>query len=327
MTSAVASISTSGLWRRPLRLSISWSAVQAMSRRRRLQVALGLLWLIDAALQYQPYMFSRGFVTGTIEPSADGAPYIVAHPTLLAAHLMLHHIAVYNAVFASVQLVIALAIFYRPTLKVGLAISIAWSLGVWWLAEGIGGVTNGASPFAGAPGAVILYAFLAVLLWPRRTESSVPAGRSVAEGGPLGAVVPKLVWALLWLGLAQLLLVGTNRSPSALGDLVTGSEDGEPAWVKALDRFLASGLAHHGTEVSIVAAALCAVIAVGVFLPPTARPVLVLAAVFGVALWVVENFGGIFTGHGTDVNSGPLLVVLAAAYWPLRSRAGRASPP
>jgi len=31
--------------------------------RRGLQIALGLVWLLDAALQYQPYMFSRGFVT------------------------------------------------------------------------------------------------------------------------------------------------------------------------------------------------------------------------------------------------------------------------
>jgi hypothetical protein len=37
-------------------------------------------------------------------------------------------------------------------------------------------------------------------------------------------------------------------------------------------------------------------------------------------IWVVaEGFGGILAGGGTDPNSGPLLVLLALAYWPLRA--------
>jgi hypothetical protein len=39
--------------------------------RRRLQLTLGVLWLLDAALQYQPYMFSRAFATQTLAPTAQ----------------------------------------------------------------------------------------------------------------------------------------------------------------------------------------------------------------------------------------------------------------
>jgi hypothetical protein len=44
-----------------LRLSIMTRAVGQESRgvRRGLQIALGLIWLLDAALQFQPYMYSR----------------------------------------------------------------------------------------------------------------------------------------------------------------------------------------------------------------------------------------------------------------------------
>ena len=42
---------------------------------------------------------------------------------------------------------------------------------------------------------------------------------------------------------------------------------------------------------------------------------LVIAAGLGVLFWVAEGFGGIFTGQGTDPNTGPLLVLLAACYW------------
>ena len=46
------------------------------------------------------------------------------------------------------------------------------------------------------------------------------------------------------------------------------------------------------------------------------------------AIWVLgENFGGLLTGQATDPNSGLLLILLAAACWPLSRRpAGAVSP-
>ncbi len=39
------------------------------------------------------------------------------------------------------------------------------------------------------------------------------------------------------------------------------------------------------------------------------------------AIWMVgQNFGEIATGSATDPNTGPLLVLLAAAYWPIVRR-------
>jgi hypothetical protein len=141
----------------------------------------------------------------------------------------------------------------------------------------------------------------------------------VATSSPLGAVIPKLVWAVLWLGFAALSLENVNRSPSALHDAITGLSPGEPGWIKTLNRGLAAPLTHHGTEWSIVLAILFALVAVGVFVPTALRPALVVAVVLGVAIWLAEDFGEIPTGSATDVNSGPLLVLLAACYWPART--------
>jgi hypothetical protein len=285
--------------------------------RRGLQLLLGFIWLVDASLQYQPYMFGRPFVTQTIEPAAAGTPYWVEHPSLWAAHFMIHHITFYNSLFATIQLLIALALFYRPTVKIGLAVSIIWALGIWWLAEGIGGITLGASPVMGAPGAAVLYAFIAMLVWPRAQRSRVGAAdRSVADTGPLGAVIPKLVWAVLWLGFAALSLENVNRSPSALHNMITGMSDGEPGWIKTLNRGLAAPLADHGTEWSIALSVLFALLAIAVFVPRALRAALVVAAVVGLFIWLAEDFGEITTGSATDVNSGPLLILLTACYWP-----------
>src|SRR5487761_1380313 len=58
-----------------LRNLAAWSADrESAGPRRRLQLALGVLWLLDAALQYQPYMFSQAFAVKILDGSAAGRP-------------------------------------------------------------------------------------------------------------------------------------------------------------------------------------------------------------------------------------------------------------
>ena len=46
-----------------------------------------------------------------------------------------------------------------------------------------------------------------------------------------------------------------------------------------------------------------------------------LAVVVALVIWVVgQAFGVILAGGATDPNSGPLLVLLALAYWPSPAR-------
>ena len=72
----------------------------------------------------------------------------------------------------------------------------------------------------------------------------------------------------------------------------------------------------RGTEISIVLAVLCALVAVGVFATATVKPALVVAVGLALLFWIAEGLGGIFTGQGTDPNTGPLLALLAACFWP-----------
>lgn len=69
---------------------------------------------------------------------------------------------------------------------------------------------------------------------------------------------------------------------------------------------------------SLLLAAVMLMIAVSVYLPkPAWRAGLVLACALYTTLWVAgEALGGILTGSGTDPNAGPLLVLLALAFWP-----------
>ena len=291
--------------------------------RRMVQLALAGIWLLDGILQYQAFMFSKGFAQ-MLSATAPGNPWFIAGPINWVARIISEHGTSTNAVFALIQVLLGLGIALRPTIRVALGASIGWALAVWWFGEGLGGVLNGtASPVNGAPGAVILYALLAVLLWPPRQEK--PA--SFVAGRCTGPVLAKALWLVLWGALAYMALLPVTRAPKALSGMISGMAAGQPAWLASIDNHLASFLASRGPAAGIVLAAVLAVIAVGVFIPrPGAvRAILALAIVTAAALWVAEGLGGMLTGSGTDPNSGPLLALLALSYWPLASRTNRAT--
>jgi hypothetical protein len=286
--------------------------------RRRLQLALAGIWLLDGLLQYQSFMFSRGF-SQMIGGTASGNPGVVASPITWDATLVAHHAALLNSIFATIQLLLAIGIAWRPTVRLALAASIAWALGVWWFGEGLGMVlTSGASPVNGAPGAVIIYALLAVLLWPA-DRAGKPAPFTAARA--VGTPVARALWLVLWLSLAYFAMLPGNRAPQALNGMIAGMASGEPGWLAALDRGAASLVAHQGLAASVVLAIALVTIAVGTYLrPPAAKATLVLAIVVAAVIWVVgEAFGTILTGGGTDPNSGLLLILLSLTYWPVRA--------
>jgi hypothetical protein len=307
------------------RLGTEAGAVRgAPDARRLMQLVLAGIWLLDGVLQYQAFMFSKGF-SQMLAGTASGNPGVVASPINWDATLVGHHAVLLNASFATIQVLLGIGIAWRPTVRVALAASIAWSLGVWWFGEGLGMVLTGsASPVNGAPGAVIIYALLAVLLWPTDRPGR-PAPFTAARA--VGAPVARALWLVLWLSLAYFALLPGNRAPQALNGMIAGMESGQPGWLAALDRGAASIVAHQGLAASIVLAVALVIIAAGVFLPPApARATLILAIVVAAVIWVFgEAFGAIMAGGATDVNSGPLLALLALTYWPARPP-GRAAP-
>jgi hypothetical protein len=172
-------------------------------------------------------------------------------------------------------------------------------------------LTGNASPVSGAPGAVLIYAALAVLLWPT-DRGNAPAPFVAARA--VGARASRALWLALWASMAYFSLLAANRAPQGLRDMISGMAAGEPGWLSSIDRFAAATVAQHGLTAAIVLATLLAVI-------PAARAALVLAIVVAAAIWVFgEALGTIFTGGGTDPNSGPLLALLALAYWPRQMR-------
>jgi hypothetical protein len=263
-----------------------------VDRQRTYRLVLATVWLLDALLQLQPFMFTRGTdgLSGMLHGMAVGNPGWIAHTITWNGSIVYHQPVVTDAAFAGIQFLIAFGIVYPRTCRPALALSIVWSVAVWWFGEGLGAIlSGGATPFGGGPGGVLFYALLAVLLWP-----SGGSDRPFVAARTVGEKAAKSVWVGMWLLLALLSVVGSGRSPRALYDRVAVLHHGQPGWLAHINRSTESLFLHHGTTMAILLAVVCLVVASGVLMPPKVTQItVVLAVVVFTLIWIaVESVDG-----------------------------------
>jgi hypothetical protein len=273
---------------------------------RLMQTVLGLIWLLDGALQFQSFMYGPGFIQ-MLTGMAPAQPHWLASSLLWGASTMQHHQVLYNTLSALVQVAIGLGILYRPTVKPALVVSFAWALVVWWFGEAFGMLfMNMASPLTGAPGGVILYAFIGAIVWPNERP-----------GGLLGVTGARILWAQLWLLMGVLWLLAVNSSANATTNLINASPSGM-SWLSTVQNWAANVAKGNGLTISVVIAFASFAIGIAVGVNWHARKFLVAAIVLNLAYWVLgQGLGGLFVGGATDPNAGPLFVLLACALYAL----------
>jgi hypothetical protein len=283
----------------PLR-RLALAVPRAQVTRRGLQIALGLIWLLDGGLQFQPFMLRTSFARDVIAPLGVGQPHFVAGPIHWAANLIAAHPVAWDVLFATVQVLIGLGLLVPRTAKLALAVSLPWALGVWYFGEGLSGLASGhTSLLTGAPGAVLIYGLLALAAWPRRD----PRHEAPAPWLPLA-------WAVLLVGGAIFqALPGQNTGPAVAGTILGG-----PGWLGRLDAAVARWTTHHGTFVVVALVVIEALIGLAA-LHRRSRGVAVAAGfVLALAIWVVaQDIGQLYTGQATDPNSGLIIAVFAIA--------------
>lgn len=304
---------------------------------RAIQIALGLLWLLDGVLQLQPKMFTSAFATQVVEPAAQGQPFFVSDPMHWGISLFLSHPAIFNSLFALTQLMLGALILNKRTTRVGLYLSVGWALIVWSVGEGYSGMFSGqTSLLMGAPGAAILYGLLALAVLPKK------------ENGPHGQKIAywlALVWLFVWVAGGAFQMLPKQGDTSDIGAMITANADGAPSWMASIDNGVGGWFKSMGpknVQVSsqsmdmstmqmntktttttqdngyllVMAFWLIATgIGFGVLKKGFVRNISIALGI-GLSLffWVVgQSMGTYFTGTATDPNSGPLFVMLGIA--------------
>ena len=286
---------------------ITWVRSHAFAdSRRTIQVWLGLLWVLDGALQFQSFMYGRGFIAA-LKATGVGQPPWVSDSVNWAASTVQSQQALMNTTFALVQIAIGLGLLHRRTVKPALAASFAWAVIVWWFGEGFGMLfMQMSTPLSGAPGAAILYLLVGLIVWPGERP-----------GGLLGVRGARLMWAGLWLVMGWLWLGAAGTSPHALSQAIHGAPSGIGS-LASIQQWFATATDGHGLVIGLALAGASAAIGVAVVRNRHARAFLFLSICINLVFWVVgQGFGGMFAGGATDPNSAPLFVLLACAMWAL----------
>jgi hypothetical protein len=285
----------------------------ASDARRAILSALGLIWLLDGALQLQSFMYSNGFIE-MLRDNATGQPLWLESSIKWSAHIAQRDLTAWNTLFALTQIAIGLGLLYRPTVKPALVLSFAWAFVVWWFAEAFGMLfMMMAGPLTGAPGAVLLYALVGLAVWPTRRP-----------GGLLGVRGARIAWAALWLLTAWLWLAPQNSSPGSITAAIKAAPSGM-GWLTSVQHWAATAANGNGLPIALVLALLSAAIGVAVAVNWRAKPFVIVAIALNIVYWVLgQGFGGIFTGSGTDPNTAPLLILLACVLYALITPQGRA---
>jgi len=165
-------------------------------------------------------------------------------------------------------------------------------------------LTGSATALNGAPGAVLLYAIIGILVWPK----------AVATEELLSHKNGLRIWSVLWVGSGVLFLLPGNSGSDSISRALSSAAGNVPGPIAGIDRSLSAGLMGHGTQASIVLAVVSAVIGLGPILTKAPNLFLMFGAALSLDFWVTgQALGGLFTGTATDPNAGPLFVLLATA--------------
>jgi hypothetical protein len=282
------------------RLAVALS--HARVTRRGLQIALGLFWLLDGGLQFQPFMLRASFAREVLAPVGDGQPHWVAGPVHWAANIVAAHPVAWDLPFASIQVLLGLGMLVPRTARLALAASLPWSIAVWYFGEGLSGLAGGnASIISGAPGSVLFYALLALAAWPRAGRSDIAPPRWLPYA-----------WATFWLGGAVYQALPANNTGADLAGQITAFPG--PSSLASVQNSLARFVTHHGVAAVVVVAAVEALIGLAALRRTTLHASAAAGLVALLAIWVIgQDVGQVYSGQATDPNTAAIAVLVGVA--------------
>ncbi|HJT58240.1 MAG TPA: hypothetical protein VJ761_17180 [Ktedonobacteraceae bacterium] len=305
-----------------------------LSQKRLVQI-LGILWLINGLLQVQPEMFTMNMVNGIMVPVVQAQPAPIAANLNWIVAVTTQNLTLINLLIAFVQIGIGVCLLVgsrrypaSSLVKGAVIASVVWALVVWYAGEGMSLLLTGqASILTGAPGAVLLYPLLGLVVYPHWAATSQNQARGKEPAGILSR--QQLRWGLgaFWLFAALLQLQPYWWQPEQISQAI-GSMSGQGGldglFVDPVLNWLSNLTGPSETPLNLVLILLFLGLGIGLLLVKNeqVRPLLVLSMVVSFVLWWgAEAFGMILTGMATDFNSGLLLIIMALACWPHLSRA------
>ncbi|QSO46474.1 hypothetical protein [Alicyclobacillus mengziensis] len=276
-----------------------------------LRTGIGVLWMIAGLLQFQPLMFTPDFyawyppkiMESTIQGVADGQPGFVVTLMHQGSMLWSTHPVLFNVLAASLQLAIGLLmLFGRHSLRtLGLALSVIWGIFVWTFGEAFGHLFGEPSYLIGSPGSAFLYVISSLLLLGMIGVLNEGSARTTL----------RYVTTLFWFFMAffQVMPAEGFWQPTALmASFGTAGALPQPRFIgNPIEHFALTIMQYYGL-INLVLVLFMLLMAMLTLLDLWNPFTITLAfAWLFWSWWFGQDFGGLFAGAATDLNSIPVI--------------------
>jgi hypothetical protein len=263
---------------------------------------LGALWLLDGLLQLQPLMFGQTFVSNVLVPNLSDQPAWLHVVVTAGISLWDTNTVLANTGAALLQILIGVLLFFPlsgKAFKTGAWVSIVWGIVVWLCGEGAGALLTGnASFYTGAPGAVILYVFIAaLLLMPEKVGTKK---FPLVAGGTMALTALLQLQPAFW--------SADGASSAAMAYMM------EPVHVlAAFPIMLAHALSLDPVVSNILLTLLPLLVGLSLIFKPNKITGTIALIFLALVWWVGQDFGGLSTlisGTPTDPQIAPLFALM-----------------
>lgn len=280
---------------------------------------LGVLWLVDAILQVQPQMFTANMINSVLVPTLSDQPAPVAASLHAITLMIAQHLVFFNLLIAIVQAEIGIFLIAGFWVRGTVILSCIWALIVWYGGEGMNMLLTGqASVLTGAPGAVLLYPLVGLLIYPRKGQPSAENTDGLVRRAHF-----RLVLAGFWIFAALLQVQPFWWQRGQLAGVV----DDMTGMVGKLNAILLDPILvplsrlmvpfEGPLNIALIVLFLGLGIGLALARPGFLRPLLIGSLLLSLLMWwLAQGFGMLFTGQATDFNSGLLIIFMTLACWP-----------
>ncbi len=293
-----------------------------------LRQILGVLWIIDGLLQLQPQMFTMNMVNGVMLVNVKGQPGPIAASLTWIIDMTTRYLAQANYTITIIQVIIGVCLVFGWRVKLITVISVIWALIVWYAGEGMSLLLTGqASALSGWPGSVLFYALLGIALWPRSAKGNEEQGQTHTL---LSRRTLRWFLAGYWVVVGLLQLQPYWWQPDQISQAVAAMTNPGTLSGVIVDpalRWLSAVSAGHEIPFNIGLIVVFLGLGIGIAFVKTERihPLLVASIIVSLLIWWFgQSLGMILTGMSTDPNSGPMVILLTLACWPLLNTASTA---
>ncbi len=258
-----------------------------------------IFWIVDGLLQLQPRLLSKDFIDKVINPLFINNHTVLQLAASRLSHIFLLQPLLFGLLIALIQITIGIMVFSNRYRRIGLVISVLWSLFIWLFGQNAGGIfSHQINPLQSSPGPAVFYTLISIYFLLSQNKHEL-----------ITYLVLFFSWSLFWL--VQMFTILINPGLIRMG-IMMKLNNNIPSYLLSLNRSIQNfSLSHINLVILLLLfIPLIAILSVffnrkfNIYISPIWISYLIFIFVY------FQNLGSYYTGLMTDIGIMPIIIFI-----------------